>query len=193
MHTPTDWLSSVTSLESAVQSQDILPHIQIEDTDHLSCCTESTEDTLMASTEQIFKIKIVNIGSIVKAELQDCIIAENSWILNSMLTVKNIYEAHTTKGPYINAILDCDEYLHQSLITARHVFINGTNHKCMCYDMEKVIQCLRCLRFGHIASNCEYDTACKKCCGNHLHRDCCAPRQPPHCLNCIRSNQHGSH
>ncbi|KAH7976108.1 hypothetical protein HPB52_008667 [Rhipicephalus sanguineus] len=44
-------------------------------------------------------------------------------------------------------------------------------------------QCYRCLRFGHIAHDCNSARRCKLCGGPHIYKDCKSPNEPV-CANC---------
>ena len=43
-------------------------------------------------------------------------------------------------------------------------------------------QCFKCWRYGHITAHCRSQVTCKKCTGEHDHKDCTSPEQK--CRNC---------
>ena len=49
----------------------------------------------------------------------------------------------------------------------------------------QVVQCFKCQKLGHMARECsENDVKCLRCGGNHLVKDCSAPREAVKCTNC---------
>ncbi|KMQ89588.1 putative 50 kda protein in type i retrotransposable element r1dm [Lasius niger] len=62
---------------------------------------------------------------------------------------------------------------------------------CFFADHIRVIQCYRCLSFGHIAKDCKGEHSCGHCAGAHELKDCKSRSQPPKCFNCER--YHGTH
>jgi hypothetical protein len=49
------------------------------------------------------------------------------------------------------------------------------------------IQCYKCQQFDHVAMNCNADTVCQKCAGNHLKKDCLNDKEQ--CANCGEEHQ----
>ena len=48
----------------------------------------------------------------------------------------------------------------------------------------QLLQCYKCLKYGHTSSNCTGDEKCNTCSGPHNHKDCSKPKEEAKCLNC---------
>lgn len=53
------------------------------------------------------------------------------------------------------------------------------------YEDFNILQCFKCLGYGHSAKNCNFPTACKNCAGDHHHKECTNPNSHK-CANCIK-------
>lgn len=53
-------------------------------------------------------------------------------------------------------------------------------------DHVRIIQCYKCLSFGHFARECRSAPACGRCAGDHETRGCTLAEGPVKCRNCLR-------
>ncbi|KAI5638437.1 hypothetical protein NE865_08902 [Phthorimaea operculella] len=63
------------------------------------------------------------------------------------------------------------------------VYLHYWRHEVSQY-VPPVKQCLRCLKFGHIASYCKNGDACSICSGPHNFKICNSDKNKPTCANC---------
>ncbi|KAM7303423.1 uncharacterized protein ISCGN_013381 [Ixodes scapularis] len=66
-----------------------------------------------------------------------------------------------------------------------HVYVGHTRYQVLPY-LEKPRQCLKCNRFGHIASTCTKAQKCSRCGADHDTSKC--ETQKPKCINCKKSH-----
>lgn len=59
-------------------------------------------------------------------------------------------------------------------------------------DQSPVVQCYRCLAFGHIARDCKEGIRCGYCSEEHDTRECRNRNSAPRCVNCAQSKQASS-
>lgn len=55
---------------------------------------------------------------------------------------------------------------------------------CRFRDYVRILQCYRCLAFGHIARDCSASPRCGHCAGEHEGKDCSRREVAPVCFNC---------
>lgn len=61
------------------------------------------------------------------------------------------------------------------------------------YDQTPVIQCYRCLEFGHVARHCKGQVACGHCAEAHETRSCMKRESDPLCKNCTSKHRPSGH
>lgn len=71
------------------------------------------------------------------------------------------------------------------LIARGRIFLRFS--ACTFSDHVRVLQCFKCLGFGHRAAECKSDPLCGYCAGAHEMRNCRVREQPPRCGNCNRN------
>lgn len=59
---------------------------------------------------------------------------------------------------------------------------------CSFADYIRVVQCYRCLSFGHFARDCKSEPSCGHCAGSHEKKNCTNRDTPSRCSNCERYN-----
>lgn len=64
-----------------------------------------------------------------------------------------------------------------------YVYLDSWRHEVKIY-IPPVKQCLKCLRYGHIAKFCRNDEVCSICTLKHNFKNCTADRTKPKCANC---------
>ncbi|XP_077270204.1 uncharacterized protein LOC143901648 [Temnothorax americanus] len=57
---------------------------------------------------------------------------------------------------------------------------------CGISDYVRVLQCYKCLAFGHFAKHCRFSSMCGHCAGSHETKDCSSRGADPTCGNCKR-------
>lgn len=77
----------------------------------------------------------------------------------------------------------------------RQIFKNGKIYlryvACNFADHVRVLQCFRCMMFGHTAKNCKVDPVCGHCSEAHEMKECKNRQQLPVCCNCKRNTRLG--
>lgn len=68
-----------------------------------------------------------------------------------------------------------------------YVYLDSWRHEVNIY-VPPVKQCLKCLRYGHIAKFCKNSDACSICSENHNFKNCTADKNNPKCANCQGSH-----
>ncbi|CAL1678840.1 unnamed protein product [Lasius platythorax] len=72
----------------------------------------------------------------------------------------------------------------------RRLFENGRIYlrysTCNYADYVRVLQCYKCMTFGHLARDCKSPAICGHCSGPHEMRDCSGEGQALLCCNCTR-------
>lgn len=87
-----------------------------------------------------------------------------------------------------NAIIEIDPKLRQKFLNMQRV--NVDHIKVHVEDFTPILQCFKCLSFGHTASKCNKEkSSCAHCAEEeHSSRDCPIKSQPPTCINCKKHN-----
>lgn len=65
----------------------------------------------------------------------------------------------------------------------QYVVLDSWRHEVSVY-VPPVKQCLRCMRFGHIAKFCRNAEVCSICTGNHNYKKCTEDKDNAKCFNC---------
>lgn len=56
---------------------------------------------------------------------------------------------------------------------------------CRFADHVRILQCYKCLGFGHVAGGCKAEPVCGHCAERHEMRECKSRELPPRCGNCL--------
>lgn len=84
------------------------------------------------------------------------------------------------------AILEVRPNIWQLCISSGRLFIG---HKCCTVkNFISVLQCQKCLRFGHSKNNCRNSIVCSKCNRDHFSNECTVSNPQLSCNNCTRWN-----
>lgn len=84
------------------------------------------------------------------------------------------------------AILEVRPNVWKLCVSSGRLFIG---HKCCAVkNFVSVLQCQKCLCYGHGKNNCRNLAICSKCNQNHLSNDCTASNPQLSCSNCTRWN-----
>ncbi|XP_011688406.1 PREDICTED: uncharacterized protein LOC105450322 [Wasmannia auropunctata] len=68
-----------------------------------------------------------------------------------------------------SCIIEVSLDIRVSLLKDKHIFVGY--HACKISDYVRVLQCFKCLAFGHFAENCKSSPLCGHCAGSHEMRD----------------------
>lgn len=121
------------------------------------------------------------------------IIEQNPWLKDIQIKVEQFYVTTTSKGEtYKNLIISTDLKSHKILLKRGSIVFGFAESKI--YEYINLLQCNRCLRYGHFARDCTFQASCKKCTLNHNTRECTAegPMKNIKCVNCISANTRGA-
>jgi len=119
-----------------------------------------------------------------KEEIVEELIAQN---LNEMdgSEIKFVYSFPPKENKRsVSCILEVSPAVRRALFRSGRIYLRYS--ACTFSDHIRVLQCYRCLRFGHTATNCKFDPSCGHCSEAHEMRDCTVRAGPPRCCNCLR-------
>ncbi|XP_020295237.1 uncharacterized protein LOC109860519 [Pseudomyrmex gracilis] len=85
---------------------------------------------------------------------------------------------------YVSCIIEVFPAIRAKLLTGSHVYINYST--CRLEDYVRVLQCYKCLAFGHISKNCSAASLCGHCAEAHEMKDCPKKDSTALCGNCKR-------
>ncbi|XP_011171106.1 uncharacterized protein LOC105203880 [Solenopsis invicta] len=83
-----------------------------------------------------------------------------------------------------SCIIEVSPEIHVQLLKDELIFVNYS--VCKVADYVKVLQCFKCLAFGHFARHCKFPPLCGHCADGHKSRDCASRARNPMCGNCKR-------
>lgn len=120
-------------------------------------------------------------------EILNQLIEQNSWLPKEGLKIEARYKVKTKEGEHDNVILSSDLGTHQQLIRRGAVIFGFSS--CKAFEYINIIQCFRCLRFGHFARECKFGPRCQLCTQNHEKKDCKEEVIISKCVNCVQANR----
>lgn len=95
---------------------------------------------------------------------------QNDWLAEKQFSIDRFYEVTTKNGKYKNVILNMDLNL-QKLFIEKGEIILGIS-QCGCFETIRMLQCFKCLRYGHFARECVLTAFSRKCFESHETRTC---------------------
>lgn len=121
-------------------------------------------------------------------------------VIPDILTTNNLNVADFTyvrhfsvelfRRRYVNVLVTCTvENLKKCMSSG----LQFGRFKLRCYEHVRVVQCLKCFAFGHVAANCLNKLTCKRCAGEHKENECQAKTNEIRCANCISSKRAHDH
>lgn len=123
-------------------------------------------------------------------EIEKEIIAQNfndsNDVIRTDLKIVYIYKARENRQ-FTNCILEVSPDMRKQLFNNRRIYLRFSAYNFA--DYVRVLQCYKCLGFGHLAKNCTSNSACGHCAGPHQMKDCRNREQPPVCSNCMRNSR----
>jgi hypothetical protein len=84
----------------------------------------------------------------------------------------------------VSCILELVPAARRALLNRGRIYLRYA--ACSFADHIRIVQCYRCLLFGHMASDCKNEPSCGHCAGTHEMKDCTRKEAPPKCSNCMR-------
>jgi hypothetical protein len=105
------------------------------------------------------------------------------------LKIVNVLEMKNFKGKnYFNLIIEVNPKTYRKVMQNEGVKINFDFNRCKVFDALHVRRCVKCCSLdGHLAKECEKETVCYQCSGNHK-RDSCRNKINK-CVNCDNANK----
>jgi len=85
---------------------------------------------------------------------------------------------------YTNCILEVPPNIRTVLLKEKHVFVNFL--ACRISDYINVLQCFKCLVFGHLARHYKFSALYGHCAGDHETKECQLKNENSICGNCKR-------
>lgn len=104
------------------------------------------------------------------------------------IVTKSSYTSSYTSWNLKTLILSANREIATALLKKGYVYIRNTTYKCS--RIVRTLQCTRCIRYGHLKSECNYDESCGHCAMQHSKKDCHKLETPQICVNCIRAGMH---
>lgn len=114
------------------------------------------------------------------ANLHQHISDTNAWLKDTSPVIEKAYEIHSNGSHYSNVIIRLNNNCSH---TEEFVTIKGTRYRCA--EFYEVTQCYNCSSFGHFAKNCTRKKSCRKCTGDHFHKECTSHDRE--CINCTKA------
>lgn len=131
-------------------------------------------------------VKVTNLPpNINKETILSEIIDYNYWLEDADCEVDRVYKINNGKRVYCNVILKCDLNTQKSILQKGAIMF-GLKER-YAFEYINLMQCARCLAFGHSAGSCKRPCRCKKCAGDHAHADCSSDSVK--CINCTNHNK----
>ena len=92
-----------------------------------------------------------------------------------------------------NCVIEVSPDIRNLLMRENHIFIGYSS--CKFSDHVRVLQCYKCLAFGHFAKDCKSSPLCGHCAGRHELRDCDRRAEAAVCGNCRKwsPNEQSTH
>ncbi|KAL0808747.1 hypothetical protein ABMA28_012428 [Loxostege sticticalis] len=148
---------------------------------------ESASD-LNATTKQPRNplVRLIGVaGDLNDAKLVDAIKCQNSNLLVAVPDDAAVRVQRRAKGrtPQLsNVILEVDPPVWSAICNKK---VRVGYQTVMAVDQSPIVQCYRCLTYGHLAKDCKEKETCGYCAGNHDTRGCPNREGPPRCRNCV--------
>ena len=121
-------------------------------------------------------------------EIIEHILAQNADILKDHAKEAKLrvrYRKRARNPLECHPIIELSPEAHKAVLEAGHLFI-GLQRRPVA-DQSPLMQCIKCLGFGHTKTTCqEKDHLCSHCGGPHTWQDCKERKagRPPTCINC---------
>lgn len=112
-------------------------------------------------------------------EIREDVIAQNlNGDASADLKVVYVYQPKIDKK-YTSCVLQVSPNIRRQLLNSGHIYLRYS--ACRFADHIRILQCFKCLTFGHIAKDCKATSICGHCSGSHEIRNCNKRDKPPTC------------
>ncbi|CAL1671737.1 unnamed protein product [Lasius platythorax] len=99
--------------------------------------------------------------------------------------VKMIYLFKAKQNKHkTSCVIEVKPEVRKVLLERGRIFLRYA--ACALADHVRIVQCFKCLSFGHYAANCKGKPSCGHCTGEHEMKDCRSRDSKPRCVNCER-------
>lgn len=106
--------------------------------------------------------------------------------------VRKKYTRKTMSKEIVHLVLETSPSLWKRITERGFVYINLQKLKAQ--DQSPLVQCSKCLAYGHTKRFCDDTTdTCSHCSGSHLKQDCINPQEKPSCVNCGKAGLDDEH
>ncbi|XP_045453294.1 uncharacterized protein LOC123662495 [Melitaea cinxia] len=136
------------------------------------------------------------LSSYTNEEIVDLIKAQNGHILEGVdekaLKMKVRFRKRARNPHECHPVIELSPVLWKKFIDRGKIYIGFG--RCAVEDQSPLIQCMRCLGFGHTKALCKQDKdACNYCAGEHTGGNCPSKAKSdlPQCINCLRAKRSG--
>lgn len=82
-----------------------------------------------------------------------------------------------------SCVIEISPEIRKTLMVNGRIYLRYS--ACRFADYVRVLQCYRCLGFGHTAGGCKAAPVCGHCAESHELKDCKNKDLPPKCGNCV--------
>lgn len=147
------------------------------------------EITQIKDTYPKFKIIGAHLNDISNQQFILNLKEQNDWLKNADLQIVDKYDVPGRNGTYSNVIVRCDVQTLKRVLEKGQIIL-GLDMKKV-YEYIDILQCFRCQKYGHVATVCMSDPACKFFGHDHESR-LCGEKEEFTCINCIRQNRKGA-
>ena len=132
-------------------------------------------------------IKGVNKESLTAEQLPNVICKQNSSVNSAMIKPEDFvlrFQRRNRNDALFNAVFEVSPSVRKELLILQR--INANHQRVRVEDFSAVVQCYKCLGFGHTKSKCIYSLNCSHCAENgHSYSECpLKDSEPPKCQNC---------
>lgn len=106
---------------------------------------------------------------------------------DAALKVIHVFPAKE-KSAYTSCVIEVSHSTWASLKSEKRIYIGHS--ACRFADHVRILQCYKCLSFGHQAKDCKSQAHCGHCAGDHEMKSCPTKKNQdthPKCFNCQRA------
>lgn len=122
---------------------------------------------IKAAAIKLPQIKLIRINGATTDtdEIHEQLLRQNKILREGNFEITSSYEVKSPRGSYINAILQCDLQLHNKIVQQRTLIYGFSEVRV--FEHVEILQCARCLGYGHLAGSCKSATHCRRCSEAH--------------------------
>lgn len=146
---------------------------------------------ISTAAKKLPQVKLIRLSGVSTDcdEITDQLRRQNRILRDSEFSIVSTYTVNSPRGQYINVILECDLPLLDKIISQRTLIFGFAEIRA--FEHVEILQCLKCLSFGHLAGSCKGSVHCRRCAEAHLSAECPTPTTIK-CFNCVAANKKGA-